>query len=216
MVDIFVPRHDSHVLGQGLLSVEASRSLSDTPQLVGLLWTSDQPDTETPTWHHITQETDIYAPGGIRTRSPSRRAAADPRHRPNGHWGRHIVDTESPKNLCFAAINYKIISVSLIAPIILDLRFYLAQDRIQWRVLVNMIIKSRFPHKARNVWTSWYTYKKKVTYHSHTNFAWLKALCCSPDAMMSTDVKMNFSIKIFHLKNLTSVACISLKIQDNL
>ena len=32
------------------------------------------------------QETDIHAPGGIRTRSPSMRAAADPRLRPRGHW----------------------------------------------------------------------------------------------------------------------------------
>ena len=36
-------------VGQGLLINEASRSHSDTPQSVGLLWTSDQPDSETPT-----------------------------------------------------------------------------------------------------------------------------------------------------------------------
>jgi len=34
-------------LGQGLLIFEDSRSLSDTPQSVGLLWTSDQPVAET-------------------------------------------------------------------------------------------------------------------------------------------------------------------------
>ena len=34
---------------QGLLIIEASRSHSDTPQSVGLLWTSDQPDAETST-----------------------------------------------------------------------------------------------------------------------------------------------------------------------
>jgi hypothetical protein len=62
------------VVGQGLLIVEASRSHS-----VGLLWTSDQPDAETSTWQHTqhSQETDIHAPGGIRTRNPSKRAAAD-------------------------------------------------------------------------------------------------------------------------------------------
>jgi len=37
------------VVGQGLLIFEASRSHSDTPHSVGLLWTSDQPDAETPT-----------------------------------------------------------------------------------------------------------------------------------------------------------------------
>ena len=35
--------------GQGLLIVEDSWSYSDTPQSVGLLWTSDQPDAETST-----------------------------------------------------------------------------------------------------------------------------------------------------------------------
>ena len=36
------------IVGQVLLIVEASRSHSDTPYLVGILWTSDQPDAETP------------------------------------------------------------------------------------------------------------------------------------------------------------------------
>ena len=34
------------LVDQGLLIVEASRSCSDTPQSVGLLWTSNQPDAE--------------------------------------------------------------------------------------------------------------------------------------------------------------------------
>jgi hypothetical protein len=37
------------LLGLGLLIIEASRSYSDTPHSVGLLWTSDQPDAETST-----------------------------------------------------------------------------------------------------------------------------------------------------------------------
>jgi len=36
------------------------------------------------------QETDIHAPGGIRTRNHSKRAAADPRLRPRVHWDRQI------------------------------------------------------------------------------------------------------------------------------
>jgi hypothetical protein len=36
------------------------------------------------------QETDIHAPGGIRTHDPSKRAAADPLLRPDGHWDRPI------------------------------------------------------------------------------------------------------------------------------
>jgi hypothetical protein len=39
-------------VGQGLLIIEASRSRSDTPHSVGLLWTSDQPDADTSTWQH--------------------------------------------------------------------------------------------------------------------------------------------------------------------
>jgi len=34
------------------------------------------------------QQTDIPAPGGIRTHNTSKRAAADPRHRPRGDWDR--------------------------------------------------------------------------------------------------------------------------------
>jgi hypothetical protein len=56
-----------------------------TPHSVGLLWTSDQPVAETSTWKH-SQKTDIHGPGGIRTRNRSKRAAADPRLRPRGHW----------------------------------------------------------------------------------------------------------------------------------
>jgi len=37
------------LLGQGLQVMEALRSHSDTPQPLGLLWTSDQPDAETST-----------------------------------------------------------------------------------------------------------------------------------------------------------------------
>jgi len=42
--------HNSPPVGQGLLIVEASGLHSGTPQSVGLLWTSDQPDGETSTW----------------------------------------------------------------------------------------------------------------------------------------------------------------------
>jgi hypothetical protein len=66
---------------QFLLIIEASRSHSDTPHSVGLLWTSDQPNAETSIWQHTT----LFAPGGIRTHNPSTPAAADPRPRPRGH-----------------------------------------------------------------------------------------------------------------------------------
>ena len=54
--------------------VEASRSHSDTPHSIGLLWTSDQPDAETHTFQH-SEETDIHVTGGIRTRNPRKGTA---------------------------------------------------------------------------------------------------------------------------------------------
>jgi hypothetical protein len=60
--------------------------------MVGLLWTSDQPVSETSTstgQHNIeTQETNIHALSGIRTGDPSNQAAADLRLRPRGYRGR--------------------------------------------------------------------------------------------------------------------------------
>jgi hypothetical protein len=47
---------------------------NDTPQSVGLLWTSDQLVALTSTWQ---QQTDVHATDGIRTRHPSKRTATD-------------------------------------------------------------------------------------------------------------------------------------------
>jgi hypothetical protein len=44
---IFFPYGATAPTGQGLLNIKASRSHSDTPHMVGLLWTSNQPDAET-------------------------------------------------------------------------------------------------------------------------------------------------------------------------
>ena len=77
-----------HPVCQGLLIHEVPRSHNDTPQSVGLLWTSDQFVAETSTWQHTTLTTDIHAPGGIRTHDLSRAAAVDLRLRPRGHWDR--------------------------------------------------------------------------------------------------------------------------------
>ena len=49
--------------------------------LFGLSWLCLLPFTV-----QHTQHKNIYAPGGIRTRNPSKRSAADPRLRPLGHW----------------------------------------------------------------------------------------------------------------------------------
>jgi len=70
-------------MGQGLLIVEDSWSYSDTlgrtPQDE---WPARPDNTQ------LSHETDIHAPGGIRTHNPNKRAAADPRLRPRCHWDR--------------------------------------------------------------------------------------------------------------------------------
>jgi hypothetical protein len=61
-----------------------------TPQLVGLLWTSDRPVAETSTsQHQHCTETNIHAPGGIWTQDPRKHSTGDLRLRPRGHWDWH-------------------------------------------------------------------------------------------------------------------------------
>jgi hypothetical protein len=78
------------LLGQVSLIFTVSRSRSDTPLSVGLFWTSDQPDVQTPLSDkkEHSEETDIHDPRRIRTRSPNKPATADPRLRSRGHWNR--------------------------------------------------------------------------------------------------------------------------------
>jgi hypothetical protein len=65
-------------------------TLNDThAHTVRLLWTRDQP-TQRPLPNNTqhSQETNIHAPVRIRIRNPSKRATADLRLRPRGHWDR--------------------------------------------------------------------------------------------------------------------------------
>ena len=78
------------VVGPWPSLTEVSRSHSGTPHSAGLLWTSDQPVTQTSTWQHTTLTTTIHAPGGIWTHNFSRRAAADQRLSPRCHWDRPL------------------------------------------------------------------------------------------------------------------------------
>ena len=56
MVSLPLPMMRRLQVGQGLLIIEASRSHSDTPHSVGLLWTSDQPDAEPSSGQHSTRD----------------------------------------------------------------------------------------------------------------------------------------------------------------
>jgi hypothetical protein len=63
----------------------------DAPQLVGLLWTSDQPIAETFTSQH-TQWTNIHAPGRIQTRNTSKQSAVDTCLTPLRHCDRPLFN----------------------------------------------------------------------------------------------------------------------------
>jgi hypothetical protein len=69
---------------QGLLIIEASRSHSDTPHLVGLLRKSDQPERKDHYLYNtkLTRERHPRLSAGFDPRNPSKLAAADPRFRP--------------------------------------------------------------------------------------------------------------------------------------
>ena len=70
-----------------MITINDTHTHTHTPNSVGLLWMSDQSVTETSTLQHTTFTTDIHA------HSPSRRAAADQRLRPRGHWDRPNLNT---------------------------------------------------------------------------------------------------------------------------
>jgi len=82
------------LVGWSFLIIQASRSQSDTPHSVkkdssGRLICSTHRTLPDNTQH--AQQTDIHATCGIRTRNPSKRAAADLRLRKCNHWDRLII-----------------------------------------------------------------------------------------------------------------------------
>ena len=76
--------------GHGLLILEVSGSHTTTHHSrydsSGRVISSSQRPLPDNTQH--SQQTNIHAPGGIRTHNLNRRAAADLRLRPRGHWDR--------------------------------------------------------------------------------------------------------------------------------
>ena len=114
---------------QGLLIVEASRSHSDTPHSVWLLWTSDQPgrkDLYLTT--HKTHKRRHPCTWGIQTRSPSKRTAAETCLRLRGRrdrqeigntWGTLEVHTffavgsSCSQVLCFFFSYWRLLSAAL-------------------------------------------------------------------------------------------------------
>ena len=92
-------------MGQSLLNFVASRSYSDTPHSLGLLWTSDRLDAEISVNTQRSKEIGIHTPGGIRTRNPTKLTAADQSFVSRVYCDWHGVyegRTESHKQLLFA------------------------------------------------------------------------------------------------------------------
>ena len=66
------------LVGKGLFIIEASRSHSDTPHSVELLWMNDRSDANTcrlPDNNQHSQQTDIHTSDGIRNCKSGKRAA---------------------------------------------------------------------------------------------------------------------------------------------
>ena len=82
------PLRNNPPVGQGLFIIEYSGLHSDPQHSVGLLWTNDQAYAKTSTWQHITLTINNHGHFGIQTHNLRKRAAADPRLRPRGHWHR--------------------------------------------------------------------------------------------------------------------------------
>jgi len=73
------------LVGRSFLIIEASRSHSDTPHSVRLLWAGDLPNAETSTWQHTTRTTDRYPCHG-RDSNPQSQQASDRRPTPPKVW----------------------------------------------------------------------------------------------------------------------------------
>ena len=76
------------LVSQVRLIFEASRSHSDAPHSVWLLWTGDQPDAGTSTWQNTALTGDRH-PWHWRDSNPQSQQAKD--RRPHDHWDHHYL-----------------------------------------------------------------------------------------------------------------------------
>jgi len=105
-IDFFFPVALRPNAGHGLLILDVSRSHTATRHsrldFSGRVTSASQrplPDNT-----HHSQQTDIHAPGGIRTHNLSKRAASDLRLRPRGHWDRLCLQLPATKQLSHQAV----------------------------------------------------------------------------------------------------------------
>ena len=77
-------------LGGQSLIIKAAWSRSNTPHLVQLHCTHDQPIMEISIWQHTTLTGDIHTLHSIQSHNPSKQWATDPCLRPHSHWRANI------------------------------------------------------------------------------------------------------------------------------
>ena len=124
---ILFPLPEQPNASQGLrLIFEASRSHSDTPQSVGLLWTGDRPVKETSTWQRM-----IFT----RDRHPCQQWDSNPQsQQANGRRPSPLDRSATGARCLWVKINtYQALNW-----------IQLARDYVRWPGPVNSVIKFRF------------------------------------------------------------------------
>jgi hypothetical protein len=133
-----------HLVGQGLLIIKASRSHSDTPHSDSSGRGTSPSQRPLPDSTQHSRETDIHVHGGIRTRNPSKRTAADPRLRTRGQWVRQHTYV---RNFIWRKHQVKIISTQNFGKIIVNGRWQI--DVVMCRKALLSIFHSTANHTPK-------------------------------------------------------------------
>jgi hypothetical protein len=104
---------------QCLLIIEASRSHSGTPHSVGLLWTSDQPDSETSTWKYTTLTRDRHPCSWLDSNPQSQQASGLYRaatgigwRKRNTHDYNEFIVTADVMNVSYSTVGSGIVGIA--------------------------------------------------------------------------------------------------------
>ena len=85
----------SYIYGAPILDVSRSHTTTQHSREDSSGRVISSPQRPLPDNTRHSQQTNIHAPGGIRTHDLSRRAAADLRLRPRGQWDRHLISIQN-------------------------------------------------------------------------------------------------------------------------